>query len=186
MSRFFIVRHGQTDYNAQGRYQGSTDIDLNEVGVEQAKAAAECLKECSIDVIVSSPLKRALSTARIIAEIIGCDDVHVMEQFAERRMGVLEELTREEALERYPEIYDKHVPRQIHDAPPGGETPLECGVRVFEGLRQIQERYPNQNVLLVAHGFVGKFVRCFFQHVSDEEFWGHLLKNGEIAEYSPN
>ena len=87
MLRLLVVRHGQTDSNAERRYQGATDVALNATGVRQAEALAQRLRAYEIDVIVSSPLERALQTARIIARTLP-GDVQVMRQFAERSMGV--------------------------------------------------------------------------------------------------
>ena len=62
----YLVRHGQTDWNIQGRIQGSTDIELNSTGLNQAQKTAELLKNIDFDVIYSSPLKRTVDTAKII------------------------------------------------------------------------------------------------------------------------
>jgi len=64
----YVVRHGQTDWNIQGRIQGSTNIELNSIGINQAKQTAELLKNVDFDIIYSSPLKRTIDTARIINE----------------------------------------------------------------------------------------------------------------------
>ena len=66
--KFYIVRHGQTNWNKKGKIQGKTDIELNEEGIEQAKEVRKILEKYPIDVIVSSPLKRARKTAEIINE----------------------------------------------------------------------------------------------------------------------
>ena len=66
--KFYIIRHGQTNWNKEGRIQGKTDIELNEEGIKQAEEAKKILKDYPIDMIVSSPLKRARKTAEIINE----------------------------------------------------------------------------------------------------------------------
>jgi probable phosphoglycerate mutase len=182
MLRLLVVRHGQTDFNAVRRYQGATDVALNATGVQQAEALAQRLRAYEIDVIVSSPLERALQTARIIARTLPCN-IQVMSQFAERRMGVYEGLTPEEAQARYPELWRQGITRQMNQAPPEGETILEVGYRVLEGLDRLKKRYSNKTVLLVAHAFVARMIYGIINRVSDEQFYGYRLENGEIAEY---
>ena len=66
--KIYVTRHGQTDWNVQGKTQGRADIELNEVGIKQAKQTKEELKNIDIDLIICSPLKRAKKTAEIINE----------------------------------------------------------------------------------------------------------------------
>ncbi len=182
MLRLLVVRHGQTDYNAQRRYQGAIDVALNATGVRQAEALAQRLPADEIDVIISSPLERALQTARIIAQSLPCD-VQVMEHFRERSVGVYEGLTSEEVKAKYPDLWGQRLTRQMNQTPPGGETILEVGCRVEEGLGQLKERYPNKTVLLVAHAFIARVIYGIVNDVSDEQFYAYRLENGEVAEY---
>jgi probable phosphoglycerate mutase len=71
MKRAFLVRHGETDWNREGRFQGKRDIPLNDLGNMQARAAAEALLSASVDRVVSSPLSRAAQTARTTASLLG-------------------------------------------------------------------------------------------------------------------
>ena len=182
MLRLLVVRHGQTDFNAQRRYQGAIDVGLNAAGIRQAEALARRLQADKIDAIVSSPLERALQTARIIAQAVP-RDVQVMEHFRERSVGVYEGLTSEEVKAKYPDLWGQHLTRQMNQAPPGGETMLEVGCRVLEGLGQLKQRHSNETVLLVAHAFVARVIYGIVNRVSDEQFYGYRLENGEIAEY---
>lgn len=88
---FLLLRHGQTDWNLEGRFQGHTDIALNATGLAQAQAAAQRLTGHSVTAIVSSPLVRASKTAAIVAERLGCP-VHIDRQLTERTFGHLEGL----------------------------------------------------------------------------------------------
>jgi probable phosphoglycerate mutase len=182
MLRLLVVRHGQTDFNAQRRYQGATDVALNAAGVRQAEALAQRLRADAIDAIVSSPLQRALQTARIIAQAVS-RDVQVIEHFRERSVGVYEGLTSEEVHARYPDLWGQHVTRQMNQTPPGGETILEVGCRVLKGLDILKQGHSNETVLLVAHAFVARVIYGIINRVSDEQFYGYRLENGEIAEY---
>ncbi len=84
-----VIRHGETDYNTQLRYAGSTDVPLNNVGIKQAEDLAKILAETKFDVIVSSPLKRAFKTAQIIKQFQNDTPLIIMNEFAERNLGVL-------------------------------------------------------------------------------------------------
>ena len=189
MLKLLVVRHGQTHFNSERRYQGATDTELNTIGSQQARSVARQMLDYEVDVIVSSPLKRALQTAEVVAETIAREEdsareIAVMEQFAERSVGVYEGLTPEEAHEKFPEWWEQNSTRQIHMAPPGAESILELGCRVMHGLNQIRERYAGKTVLLVTHGYVGRMIYGILNRVSDESFHQYRLENGEVAEYS--
>jgi len=182
MLRLLVVRHGQTDFNAERRYQGATDVALNATGVRQAEALAQRLRAVEIDVIVSSPFERALQTARIIAQTLPCD-VQVMEHFRERSLGIYEGLTSEEVKAKYPDLWGQRLTRQMNQTPPGGETMLEVGCRVLEGLGRLRKWHSDETVVLVTHAFVARMIYGIISRVSDEQFYGYRLENGEIAEY---
>jgi broad specificity phosphatase PhoE len=182
MLRLLVVRHGQTDFNTERRYQGAIDVALNATGVRQAEALVQRLPMDEIDVIVSSPLERALQTARIIAQTLP-RDVQVMEHFRERSVGVYEGLTPEEVKAKYPGLWEQRLTRQMNQTPPGGETIMEVGCRVLEGLAQLKQQHSNKTVLLVAHAFVARVIYGIINRVSDEQFYSYRLENGEIAEY---
>ena len=94
----YIVRHGQTNWNLEGRNQGRIDIELNEKGIQQAELTSEKLENIKFDKVFSSPLKRAYKTAQVICEKIGIDENEIIvdERIIERCNGELEGLLREE------------------------------------------------------------------------------------------
>ena len=87
---FYFLRHGQTDWNAERRFQGHTDVALNELGLSQAQRAAQALAGCPVDIIVASPLIRALKTAAIVAERLN-EPLFVDSALEERHFGAFEE-----------------------------------------------------------------------------------------------
>ena len=104
MGRWLIVRHGETEWNAQGRIQGHTDISLSETGIQQARLLAERMGDVKLDVAYSSDLARSAETAR---QILGQRTVplHTTPRLREFNKGVFEGLTPEETGQRYPELY---------------------------------------------------------------------------------
>jgi uncharacterized phosphatase len=142
MTKICMIRHGETDWNAAGRIQGSTDIPLNQKGMEQAGKCRDALKAGDWDVIITSPLIRAKQTAAIINETLGLELVE-MADFAERFFGDGEGMTLEERLALYP---NREYPNQ--------EERISFSKRVIEGIQKINETFNDKRVLLIAHGAV--------------------------------
>ncbi|MFJ7850844.1 histidine phosphatase family protein [Peribacillus sp. NPDC097206] len=137
-----IVRHGETDWNVEGRLQGQTDIPLNENGKRQARKCGEFLFKDKWDVIFTSPLKRARATANIIGEIID-SPIIIKEEFIEKNFGDAEGMT---ADERESTFFNKEYPNQ--------EDQESLRERLMKGLQDIEAEYPDKKVILVAHGAV--------------------------------
>lgn len=142
MTTIVIVRHGETDWNKAGRLQGHEDILLNEQGRWQAKRCGDYLRDTTWDVIVSSPLQRALETAKIIRQSVR-DHVPLMQmpQFMERNYGLASGLTMNECQILYP-----------HGEYPEAEVWEDLRSRAMKGLEELRGQYPDGNILLVAHG----------------------------------
>ncbi|MGP9682824.1 MULTISPECIES: histidine phosphatase family protein [unclassified Brachybacterium] len=147
MTLFGLVRHGQTDYNLQNRFQGSSDIPLNDTGIAQAHAAFDQLPPVDWDVIVTSPLQRAEQTGRIIGEDHGIPFGGTDPRFVEIDWGFAEGKPVGEMQEAYP---DRSFPgREDHQA---------VADRGYDGLEALEERYPGKKVLVVAHGTLIRFI----------------------------
>lgn len=141
-----FVRHGQTDWNAQGLLQGSSDIPLNETGRVQARDAERMLEAWTWDAVVSSPLARARETARIVADGLGLPLGASYDELVERDYGPLEGTPSLEAIERWP---DRRYP---------GAEPLDEVVdRCLRGLARIDADHPSSNVVVVCHGTIMKY-----------------------------
>jgi broad specificity phosphatase PhoE len=143
MTTILLVRHGETDWNLQQRWQGHTDTLLNDTGREQARALGEELEHEPIDAVFSSDLMRAHETARLVADPRGLD-VTALHDLRERHFGSIEGLTTDEVFARYPDFND--LPAT------DGETREQMSERVVEALRRIAETHPESNVLVVSHG----------------------------------
>jgi uncharacterized phosphatase len=139
---FALVRHGQTDWNAQRRLQGSTDIPLNGVGRGQARDAVAVLSGDEWDAVVSSPLSRAAETAALIAAGLGLSvDRHIPE-LTERRFGPAE------GLRAGPELDALRIPGGFR----GAESEEEAASRGLAALEALAEEFRGGRVLVVAHG----------------------------------
>ncbi|WP_144493898.1 histidine phosphatase family protein [Bacillus pumilus] len=140
MTTICLVRHGETDWNAAKRIQGRTDIPLNDTGKWQAEQTGLYLKDAHWDVVISSPLTRAKETAHLILKHIDARLV-IMDDFIERDYGDAEGMSFEERQKLFP---DKQYPNM---------EPLETiQDRMVEGIEKVRAAYPNQQVLIVAHG----------------------------------
>ncbi len=170
------VRHGQTDWNAEERIQGRTDISLNEVGRKQAQDVAESLPE-TIDLIISSPLKRARETAEIINARFGTEIV-IDERLIERNFGEYEGML-------IKDVDMASLRRWTDNTPtPNGETIQEVAKRVFECLEYIKINYQGQNVLIVAHGHVLRPINWYFNGLpQDRDEAAFVIKTGGFYSY---
>ncbi|MGI2326832.1 histidine phosphatase family protein [Planococcus sp. YIM B11945] len=167
MTIICLVRHGETDWNAEGRLQGSMDIPLNQNGIMQAKACSEHLQEVPWDFVVTSPLQRAKDTAEIINGNLNLPLI-VMDEFMERHFGDAEGMTLEDRRAIFP---DKKYPNQ--------ETKLSLNTRLMEGIKKINDQFANSRVLLVAHGAVIDAILNAFSVGEEETFT--RLQNGCIS-----
>ncbi len=127
-----LVRHGETEWNAQGRLQGQQDIELNTRGRSQANAVAECLRDVPVHRIYTSVLRRCRQTARLIAEAnVGRPDVVCSDLLKETALGVLEGESKDcQSTEELARHYKDFSRDEIHDRVPGGENLHDVYARV--------------------------------------------------------
>jgi broad specificity phosphatase PhoE len=167
---FYFMRHGQTDWNLEGRYQGHSDIPLNATGVAQAHAAAECLAHFAINRIVASPLIRAVATAAIIAEKLQ-KPIHIDRGLVERNFGSFNGLVIREVKAQHGLRPDQSS-REI--LPPDADPFDEIFDRVPRVLAKWMTSHPNEVLLFVGHS--GVF----------DEFHQHMLgpRSGRESSYA--
>jgi len=145
-----VVRHGETEWNVEGRMQGHLDIPMSARGMRQAQAVAGALASERIDAVYSSDLVRALALARTVAGRLGLD-VTADARLRERALGVAEGLTDEELRLRHPEVHAPFRGQDADYAPPGGESTRERHERSVAVGREIAARHPGARVLVVTH-----------------------------------
>ncbi|MDH7481591.1 MAG: alpha-ribazole phosphatase [Armatimonadota bacterium] len=149
--RIILVRHGETIYNLERRYQGHTDAELTELGKKQALRTAERLSREDITAIYSSDLIRASETARIIAKYHNLP-VQTDMRLRECAFGDWEGLTVDEIKERYPELYANYQRDSVQHRAPNGERLESLLERVSSVVNRIVKKHLNETVVLVGHG----------------------------------
>ena len=179
-TRICLVRHGETEWNADRRIQGQIDIDLNQTGLDQAVAAGSWLRNADIVALYSSDLKRAWATAQAIGAALGLAPVAVPEM-RERRYGIFEGLTYDEARERFPEGYAAFARRDADYSFDGGESLTQMAARVTGKLVEIAAAHPRQNVAVVLHGGVLDIVNHFVRGNPLEMPRDFLIPNAGIS-----
>ncbi|HUC70970.1 MAG TPA: histidine phosphatase family protein [Stellaceae bacterium] len=147
----FVFRHGQTDWNREGRLQGHIDTPLNATGLAQAEALADRLRVHRLDAVVSSDLARALTTGRIIAEVLGVPLV-TDHGLRETSVGAAEGLLWEDAKTRFGAELTERWYSDNDAAFPGGETGLATLTRGLAALRRFAVSYPYQRIGVSTHG----------------------------------
>jgi probable phosphoglycerate mutase len=167
VTELLLVRHGETDWNRDLRFQGHADRPLNETGREQARAIAEELAREKIDAIYTSDLERARETAELIAERAGVPFV-LEPQLREIDVGEWQGLTRSEIEERFPDGM-----RKWHEHGHGweaGETYDELAERVLAAIARIVHQHPDGRVVVVGHGGTIRAIRA---HVDESTVAEH-------------
>ena len=173
-----LVRHGQTEWNLLKKVQGKADVELNEQGIKQAEETRNYLKNEKIDLILCSPLKRAMQTAEIIKQERNIKMI-IDERISERDFGEFEGMPNTDfdfnAFWSYKQNlkYDK------------AENIQDFFERVYDFLESIKNEYTGKRVLIVAHGGISIPVKCYFEGIPNTETLLPLcLGNCEIAKYS--
>ncbi len=147
-----LIRHGETDWNSEGRMQGRIDLPLNVRGIEQAeRLAARLVEEEQIDVLYTSPLIRARATAEIIAERFALNPIPDI-RLVERSVGKLEGLTLRDFELSYPDLYQLWRNGKDSINLPDEETREECVERIQSFLAMLRRRHGGARVALVTHG----------------------------------
>jgi len=152
--KIFLIRHGMTDWNQEGRYQGDTDIKLNETGITQARLAAKYLSKVRFSSIYSSPLKRTLMTADIINEKRGLD-IRAKGGLEEVSFGKWEGMKFSEINSAYHDDYHKWLEDPYSNRPTGGESFAELTARTVPAVEEIvAESIDGSSIAVVTHGGV--------------------------------
>ena len=152
-----VVRHGQTDWNVEERYQGQLDVPLNAIGRSQAEALKRDLAGIDFDAAYSSPLSRAFETAQVIANEL---EVIADERLSEIHHGAWQGQRKFDIAEQWPDEWERWSKEPLHFTPPGGESVARVRARVEDFLTSIR----GTNVLCVSHGIVIQNLLSILKH----------------------
>lgn len=159
----YLIRHGATEGDGKRRYKGTIDVPLSEEGAGQARLAGRFLRESlggePLRAVYSSDLRRALSSASIIAEGTGLEPVAVP-GLRERHFGLWEGMSFDEISERFPGDFDKWARDPLAFSPVGGESTIEVRDRAMRALAGILALHRDGPMAVVAHGGVNRVVLC--------------------------
>ncbi len=181
-ARLILVRHGETDWNKAGRFQGQIDIPLNENGRRQAAAARDFLKDIPIDRAWSSTLSRPTETAQIILEAHPDVPLTQIDGLVEIGHGVWEGKLESEIREDWSELLDtwKRAPETVQM--PEGETIQDVWARSVRSWGEISgELKPEETVLVVAHDAVNKTILCDLLGLTPADIWAVKQGNGGVT-----
>jgi probable phosphoglycerate mutase len=153
MARLLLLRHGQSEWNAAGRWQGQADPPLTPHGEEQARAAARWLASTGLTGVVTSDLQRARRTGEIIAAELGLPVVGEEPGLRERDVGLWSGLTTDELDERFPGAVEAWRAGLLTE-PPGGESNEALTARVMDAVERLAARPASEVLLVVTHGGV--------------------------------
>ena len=169
MAKLILARHGETVWNVEKIYRGRTDVNLDEVGIKQAELLGKYLSNWELEAIYSSPLKRALDTANIIAcyQKIG---VNIVEGLIDFDYGEWQSLPEQEAERLYPTLHNEWHNNPHKVRMPGGESLEDVRRRAIEVVNDVLSKYQG-SVVLVSHRVVNKVLICYLLGLGNSYFW---------------
>ncbi|MBW2077399.1 MAG: histidine phosphatase family protein [Deltaproteobacteria bacterium] len=185
MTRVYLVRHGQTEWNRELRFRGRADIALNENGHKQARAIAHALKDNGITAIYTSPLMRSIETARPTAAVSNTE-ITTVQGLIDINYGEWEGLAYDEVRQRYAELYRQWEERPDLVTFPKGESLDEVRSRAFSAFTEIVGENRGKSILIIPHRVINKVLLCALLGLSTSKFWSIRQDTGCIngIEYS--
>ena len=180
MTELWLVRHGQTDWNLTGRWQGQTfdAPGLNDLGHAQAFAILAQLKSENLSAIYASDLLRARQTGALIAKPLGMK-VLLEPRLREINLGVWEGMLGDEIAAQYPQELAERARNPFQARAPKGESPREVAERVLLAVDEIANKHPNESVLIVSHGVSLALIICQTERFPMEEVYEHIPDNAQ-------
>lgn len=167
-----LIRHGETAWNVKEVFRGRIDVELNERGVKQAELLGEYLSKENMLAVYSSPLKRALKTAEMIAKHHGIE-VEITEGLMDLNFGRWQSLPHETVRERYRELYRKWLEAPHEVVMPDGESLSDVRRRGLRLVDEITDKYGDEEgvIALVSHRVVNKVLICALLGLGNSHFW---------------
>jgi len=181
MTEVILARHGETEWNIGEVFRGRLDIELNQTGIKQAKLLAEYLSNLKIDAIYSSPLKRALATAEIIATYYKLN-VEIAPGLIDFDYGKWQGLPHQEVKDKYKKLYAEWInsPEKVKIL--GGESLNDVRKRATGVVDNVIAKYEG-TVILVSHRVVNKVLICALLGLDNSHFWNIRLDTCGITTF---
>ncbi len=179
MMRFILVRHGQTEWNASGRYQGQSNVALSDTGRKQARLLAERFPLKQLDAIYTSDLDRARETAECVGEKLDVP-VYPEKAFRELSFGDWEGLTYQQITARWPEESNKLFIAPDELEIPHGETFQALQKRALEKINELCKKHVDQTIGIFAHGAINKTILAGLMHIPLHYLWSLRQDNTAV------
>jgi broad specificity phosphatase PhoE len=170
MSFFYLVRHGETEWNREEVFRGRMDVPLNDRGCQQAEAAGRRLAGTRLAAVCTSPLSRARETAEVIARACGLE-VCVDEAFVDMDFGDWQGLRLTEVEKRFPELYQTWRIAPAEARIPGAESLVEVKKRAVAAITALACRFGKDTLCVVSHRVVSKLVMAWALGLDEAAFW---------------
>jgi phosphoserine phosphatase len=164
MTSIVLIRHGETDWNVDGRYQGQADPSLNAKGIQQAHTLAKDIKRANMQLLYSSPLLRASQTADILANKLGLP-LYFEQRLMEIHQGDWQTRLRGEIEALYPDLFKRWETQPWQVTPPGGESLDQVKARVDQVIDDLVRTHPGQKLGIVTHRIPIALVKMRFQNL---------------------
>jgi len=182
MTEIILARHGETEWNVEEVFRGRIDVELNETGMKQAELLAEYLSGIKINAIYSSPLKRALKTAEMIAGYHKLD-VEVAPGLIDFDYGKWQGLPHHEVKDKYKELYTEWINSPDKVKMPAGESLNDVSERAISVVDKVIAKYEG-TVVLVSHRVVNKVLICALLGLDNSHFWHIKQDTGGITTFT--
>jgi broad specificity phosphatase PhoE len=180
VERVYLIRHGETDWNTSGRWQGLLPVDLNDVGREQARRLAAVLQREAIDAIYTSDLSRAEETARIVGTVLGLVS-SADARLRELNIGLFQGLTLDEIKQRYSQEYAAFMAEPITYVLPQGESRRLLAARIMAAWHEFVNRPDTRRIAIVTHGGAVKMLLSALFPAKSAEFQIMDIPNTSIT-----
>jgi broad specificity phosphatase PhoE len=181
MKKLYLLRHGETDWNREGRYQGQSDVPLNAQGQKQARFLAEQMADVDVTSLYASDLSRAIDTANAVSKSVNCE-VQIVPEFREIHQGEWEGMLFPDIKEKYSKELRDRKSDPLNVAPPGGETVGQFKDRILSGFRKVLGQHKSgDTVVIVSHGFTIAVARVHFSGLDIRDVWEYVPHNTDIT-----
>ncbi len=185
MTTLYLIRHGETPWNIEGRYQGQLDPPLNENGRRQAQGTAAQLAPLGFEALYSSDLARARQTAKALAEKTGLP-LHLDPRLREIDQGEWQGVLIGDIRNRWPTKISGWESNPWQHHPPGGETLQQVQTRLFAAIDEVMVRYPQGPVAIFSHKLPIALLKIRYQGCPADEIWSLLPANGAWEIFNVN